>query len=350
MILLSLLQFKRGVVGGAADYISGLVEGLPDYFHYLVRADDDDSKGFVGTRTRLRMSFTMSRVLRVFSLLLPVDLAYRRPDIALFPQQDIFPRKIRHTKKVVIFYDLVHWVYKNYFVGPRRLLQVALERSTLREADHVVVISEQTKRELQRYYGVQPDNIYVLYPVVPQRPHLSMDDPIGTDYVLYPANSWPHKRHKLLIEAIQEINTESPSTSMTLVLTGYVYRGNQRMLSMCDGTHIRHLGYVSRATLHSLYAHCRFVVFPSRYEGFGIPIVEAMTFGKRILASDIPILREIAGDSISYFQTKEQLKSELIRLWLEPVSSDLGAWYEPYLARFQSRRICGEFRHYLESL
>lgn len=356
MILFSLLQFKRGIVGGAASYISGLVESLPSYFHYLVRVDDDDSEDFAGARTTLRLSFRMSQVLRVLSLLAPVDLPYRKqverldPDLILFPQQDVFPRKIRHPKKIVIFYDVIHWVYKNYFTGPRMLVQVALERAALREAYRVVVISEQTKRELVRYYGVRPDDIYVLYPVVSRRSHSPLDNPVGTDYILYPANSWPHKRHRLLIEAVREVNAQSSNAPITLVLTGYVYSGDRHILRMCDGTHVRHLGYVSRATLESLFAHCRFVVFPSEYEGFGIPVVEAMAFGKRVLASDIPIFREIAGDSIAYFRTKEQLKSELVRLWCEREPSDLGARYEPPLSRFHPEKIRAEFRDYLESL
>jgi glycosyltransferase involved in cell wall biosynthesis len=298
----------------------------------------------------------MSRALRVFSLLAPADLGYRRqveklePELILFPQQDIFPRKIRGTKKAVIFYDLIHWVYRDYFAWPRRLLQIALERSTLREADHIIVISKQTKQELIRFYGVDPAKMYVLYPTLPHMPRPFVDDPVGTDYILYPANSWPHKRHKFLIEAIREINARSPNTPITLVLTGYVYRDSRWILDMCDGIHIRHLGYVSRPVLHSLYAHCRFVVFPSQYEGFGIPILEAMTFGKRVLASDIPILKEIAGDSIHYFQTQEQLKGEVVRLWSEKEPSELRTHYAPYLARFQPEKICFAFRRYLDAL
>jgi glycosyltransferase involved in cell wall biosynthesis len=356
VILLSLLQFKKGVVGGAANYISGFVEGMPGYFHYLTRRDDHDSKRFVGARTELQMSFAMGRALRVLSLLAPVDWGYRKwverlaPDLLLFPQQDIFPRRIEHPKKIVIFVDLIHWVYKNYFPGPRMLLQTMLERSALREAYRVVVISEQTKRELVQYYGVRPEDIYVLYPAIAQRSPTTTGNPIGTDFVLYPANSWPHKRHRFLIEAVREINAKRPRTPITLILTGYVYPGARQLLDLCDGTHIRHLGYVSRATLESLLAHCRFLVFPSEYEGFGIPLVEAMTFGKRILASDIPIFQEIAGDKIDYFAAKEQLKEEMVRLWSENEPSDLRERYAPRLDRFYPEKVCAEFRAYLASL
>jgi glycosyltransferase involved in cell wall biosynthesis len=92
------------------------------------------------------------------------------------------------------------------------------------------------------------------------------------------------------------------------------------------------------------------VVFPSEYEGFGIPIIEAMSFGKRVLATDIPIFREIAGDSIHYFDTKDHLISQLVRLWSEEAPYDLRAAYEPRLSRFRPEKICSEFRHYLEAL
>lgn len=357
MILLSLLQFKPGVVGGAADYISSLLESLPDFFHYLVRADDHDSRRFAGPRIPLPMSFSMSRVLRVLSLLGPADILYRRqverlcPELILFPQQDVFPRRIQHPRKIIVFYDLMHCVYRDYYAGLRKLVQVSLERASLREAYRVIAISQQTKDEVIRYYGVQPDHVYVLHPVVRRRTQSPVgDDPIGSKFILYPANSWPHKRHRLLIEAVREINARSPSTPIRLILTGYVYRRDRHILDLCDGEHVRHLGYVSRSILWSLYAHCSFVVFPSQYEGFGIPIIEAMTYGKRVLASDIPIFRESAGDAIPYFRTKEQLKSELVRLWSEKEPGDLGDLYEPRLSKFRPAEVCGRFRQYLESL
>lgn len=357
MILFSLLQFRRGIVGGAANYISGLLDGLPDYFHYLVRADDDDAQRFTGPRIPLRMSFPVSRALRVLSLPVGVDILYRQqverlcPELIVFPQQDVFPRRIRHPRKVVIFYDLIHRVFEDYYSGLRKLVQIALERASLREAYRVIVISEQTKDEVVRYYGVPSDRVYVLYPVIHRQAELLTEaDPIGRKFILYPANSWPHKRHKLLIEAVREINVRSPRTPLTLILTGYVYRRDRHILNLCDGDHIRHLGYVSRSMLRSLYAHCSFVAFPSQYEGFGIPIIEAMTYRKRVLASDIPIFRESAGASISYFRTKEHLKSELVRLWSEEEPGDLGDLYEPRLSRFDPAEVCGRFRHYLESL
>src|SRR5262249_6153734 len=109
----------------------------------------------------------------------------------------------------------------------------------------------------------------------------------------YPARFWPHKNHALLFEAFALLRRERPE--LELVLTG----GDHRFLTLPPGA--QSLGSVPLAELASLYRRASALVFPSRYEGFGSPLLEAMASGCPVAASAIPALEEVAGDAAVLF-------------------------------------------------
>jgi hypothetical protein len=118
--------------------------------------------------------------------------------------------------------------------------------------------------------------------------------------VLYPANTWHHKNHSRLIEALAHYRGRY-GEELTLVLTG-VSREGQAGLESAIESHglkelVRMLDYVSRDDLPSLYAGAACLIFPSLFEGFGIPLVEAMRVGCPIAASNVTSIPEIVGDA-----------------------------------------------------
>jgi glycosyltransferase involved in cell wall biosynthesis len=109
-------------------------------------------------------------------------------------------------------------------------------------------------------------------------------------FLLYPANRWPHKNHETLFQALELL------PDYRLVLTGY------------DGPvpeGVDSPGRVGADELVDLYRRAAALVFPSRYEGFGQPVLEALACGCPVACSDLPPLREVAGDAAVYFEPHE---------------------------------------------
>ena len=127
-------------------------------------------------------------------------------------------------------------------------------------------------------------------------------------YVLYPANTWRHKNHARLIEALARYRDET-GEALALVLTGVGKEGEAGLKAavdrdgLADSVHL--LGYVPRADLPALYAGAACLVFPSLFEGFGIPLVEAMLVGCPVAASNATSIPEVVGDAAILFDPRD---------------------------------------------
>ena len=121
-------------------------------------------------------------------------------------------------------------------------------------------------------------------------------------FFFYPANNWPHKNHRVLFAA-QRLAERMTGRPMPVVLSGAEVDGVdpwQRVFETNDLSNVRYLGFVPTADLPGLYALSRALVFPSLFEGFGMPVLEAMRVGCPVICSRLPSLLEIAGDTAVY--------------------------------------------------
>lgn len=126
-------------------------------------------------------------------------------------------------------------------------------------------------------------------------------DPICPDlpFVFYPAADWPHKNHETLLRAMAILAGRGRAEH--LVLTGMLSQSGERLHALADGLgvsgRVHFLGNVEQDRVIGLYRRARLLVFPSRFEGFGLPLVEAMQLGCPIVASRAPAVVETAGDA-----------------------------------------------------
>jgi len=151
---------------------------------------------------------------------------------------------------------------------------------------------------------------------------------------LYPARAWPHKNHACLYDAFALLRRERPE--LRLVLTGGGPSG-----AAPDGVDVR--GRVSQDELVSLYRRAAALVFPSRYEGFGQPVLEAMACGCPVACSDIPPLVEVAGGAARTFPPGDP---DAIAAAVRDVLADARPYRERGLARaasFTWERAAGKY-------
>jgi glycosyltransferase involved in cell wall biosynthesis len=236
---------------------------------------------------------------------------------------------------VLTLHDVQHHELPASFSALERRYRAWAYDAAARDATLVLTSSEHSRRSLVDLVGVDPDRLLVMsYGIDHER--FQPDGPRASGqperYVIYPANLWPHKNHERLLEAMAHVGEKD----LHLLLTGQAYGREQELLDRARelgvGDRVHHLGFVPAAMVPELYRGAVAMVFPSLFEGFGAPPLEAMASGCPVVASDRGSLAEICGDAalvvdphdpasiaagIDRIAGDEALRAELVRRGVE---------------------------------
>jgi glycosyltransferase involved in cell wall biosynthesis len=221
-----------------------------------------------------------------------------RPDVIVSPLFGPGPLHrvdaFRSTPHVVSMPDAYALDWPDALPAAETLRRRALYQS-LTGVTRVVTISEYSKRRLLHHLPLDPAAVAVVAPGVDPLPATATASPVEGRFLLYPARDWAHKRHAFLLAVMEEVWRSSPD--LTLVLTGW--RGSPA-IERRAGRHrgrVVDLGYVADDALRALYERAEALVFPSSFEGFGLPVLEAMAVGCPVVCSDLEVLRELVDDA-----------------------------------------------------
>jgi glycosyltransferase involved in cell wall biosynthesis len=180
-------------------------------------------------------------------------------------------------------------------------------------ADHVVVPSDFTRQSVQKHLGLHAAITVVPYPAQRTWHSDGAEDDVPSEgmterFLLYPANAWPHKNHDRLLRALalhKKRCAASGRAPIRLACTGSLLGRRStlehRVADLGLASLVDLLGHVSDADLRRLYRRAQGLVFPSLYEGFGLPVLEAMAFGTPVACSESGSLSEVGGDAVLYF-------------------------------------------------
>jgi glycosyltransferase involved in cell wall biosynthesis len=303
VIGISLLTLVPGVVGGSETYARELVRSLArvghlDYHVYVPPSAADAADGLPCTVvTAYRGGSTMPRRMLAMSLAAAAPGRIRRQlpvdsmGAVHYPLTIALPR-LREVPAVASVLDLQHELHPRFFSRAELAYRKVVYRATVGRCRALIAISEHVKETLVERLGVEPGRVHAV--------HLGIDHdrfrPAGGErepFLLYPANRWPHKNHNRLLEAFALVRREQPE--LQLVLTGLGHEGR------ADPPGVVVRGRVTDDELVSLYQRAATVVFPSLYEGFGQPPLEAMACGCPVAASTAGALPEVLGDAARYF-------------------------------------------------
>jgi glycosyltransferase involved in cell wall biosynthesis len=219
---------------------------------------------------------------------------------------------VREPPTVVTLQDLQHELQPQFFSRAERAWRRVAYRPSVRRARFVIVPSEHVRETALERLGLEPQRVRVIpYGVDHERFRRSTAP--REPFLLYPANRWPHKNHERLLEAFALIRRERPELRFVLTGAGHEDLAESR-------------GYVTREELADLYARASALVFPSLYEGFGLPPLEAMASGCPAAVSNAGALPEVCGEAARLFDptSPEEMASAVLEVLADP---------EPYARR-----------------
>ena len=216
-------------------------------------------------------------------------------DALHFPLSVMLP-PLWEPATVTTVVDLQHEELPEFFGRAELAYRRRVYGWTIRRSRIVIAISEHGRATLIERYGLAPERVRAIPLAVDHETFRPGETALRGSYLLYPARPWPHKNHARLFEAFGRLRTARPE--LRLVLTGEGDYG-----ALPPGVEAR--GRVSRDELVRLYQGAAALVFPSQYEGFGMPVLEAMACGCPVACSDVTSLPEVAGDAASLFDPRD---------------------------------------------
>ena len=250
-------------------------------------------------------------------------------DVVHFPRQGAF---LTDVPSVYQPHDLQHLHLPKYFTRRERIAREVLYRAFCDQANTVVMMTRWGRDDISAKYGLPRDKVCVIpgASVLAAYPAPSSEDlkrvtakfSLPKAFAFYPAQTFPHKNHLTLLKALA-IARDHHGRRIPLVASGYqneffaVIKKQSEELGLSDL--VRFVGFVDTLELRSLYRLARCLVFPSAFEGWGLPVTEAFAEAVPVVCSDATSLPEVVGDAalIVPVDDTEQLANALVRVWTD---------------------------------
>jgi glycosyltransferase involved in cell wall biosynthesis len=319
---IALLTLVPGEHGGAESATRELLRALHrgGTLPYRVYLPPGAADGSEGLPSEFVAEYRHARTIR--ERLAAMALAAARPGPLRRHLRDAdvvhYPLTIRippvSAPSVVTLQDVQHLDLPQLFSRGERAFRMLAYHRSARSAQILVVPTAFVRNRVADSLGIDAGRIRVIGYGVDHARFSPTDEP-REQFLLYPARAWPHKNHALLFEAFALLRRRRPE--LRLVLTGGGHSG-----SVPEGVDAR--GQVSGDELVSLYRRAAALVFPSLYEGFGLPLLEAMACGCPVACSDIPTLLEVCGDAAQTFPPDDP---EAIAAAVAAVLDDPDPWH-----------------------
>jgi glycosyltransferase involved in cell wall biosynthesis len=329
MVGISLLTLVPGELGGSETYVRELLLGLGrvgelSYRVLLPPVAPEAAQGLPAeTAHDYRNAQTVPQRLVAMTAAVarpgPLRRGLRGADVVHYPLTLRIPAL---APSVVTLHDVQHLDLPTMFPRSELLFRRLAWHRSVRSAELVIVPSEFVRDRVVEHLRLDPGRIRVT-PLGLDHASLTPGLEEREPFLLYPARAWPHKNHQRLFEAFGLVRRERPD--LRLVLTG-----GGDFTSLPDGVEAR--GHIPWRDVVDLMQRASALVFPSLYEGFGQPPLEAMACGCPVASSNAGALPEVVGDAALLFDPHDP---EAIATAVLDLVADPAPWRRRGLARAQ---------------
>jgi glycosyltransferase involved in cell wall biosynthesis len=249
--------------------------------------------------------------LRRFGIEFPIEfLARTSGDFVLYPNFLSYP-SATHMPSAPVIHDLTYLDLPDYVAAKNRSDLTRFVPVAIKRGSFVVTVSEFSKQKICTHYNVPAEQVLVT-PIPPADPVLHDEITrqqtlvklgITKPFLLFLGTIEPRKNILQLIAAYQQLAPELRDKYQLVIAgrIGWNCEAEEAKLRELQGSSVIHIGYVEEPVKEMLYQSADYFVHASHYEGFGMPLLEAMSYGAPCIVSDIPVFREVAGDNATYF-------------------------------------------------
>lgn len=245
---------------------------------------------------------------KIFSLKEQIILPLMIPPCDIFwsPYMNVPFLPCRAKYRVVTLHDVFHLANPQYYGRLKCLFIGAYYHFSCKKSDLILTVSGFSKSEIRKYCGDKAyDKTVSVYNGSEIDASKVSPKSIGNDYVLFVGNVKPHKNIKNALLGFQKMGNENLKFVIVGKKDGFITADNEVFTIVeklnAKSERVLFTGNISDDELYRWYMGAKMLIQPSFYEGFGLPIVEAMTFGLPIACSDIPVFKELGGDKLAYF-------------------------------------------------
>lgn len=357
---IDLLWVRTGICGGTESYIRNLLDGFAQYDReneYVLFAAKDNARSFYkyaqAPHMRLQTCCVKSgnRVLRILweNRYLDAAAARCRVDLMLVP---VYSKPAAHASGVPyvsVIHDFQALHYPEYFSAAKRCFMKYSWKRTVRTSAGLVTISEAVRKDLTRYFPAAESKAVSIYnPVITRESGLTaevIESRFGIRRMAYfycVSSMLPHKNLDTILRVIRDM----PGSCLVISGVGREQSMRQKLHAYRIAERVVLTGVVSDRIRDCLYENCRLFLFPSVFEGFGMPPVEAMRKGKRVVMTRCACLEEVTQGKAVYVEAPYSAAE-----WKEKIQYALTLPEEKMPFReYELREIIRQYRQLFESL
>ena len=296
---------------GIGTYLQNLLPALGESFELTLLGNPDELSDLKGRVIPTTIPiYSVAELLR-FPRLVP------RCDVFWSPHYNAPLLPVRAKTRLVTVHDVFHLAHRSTLSLPQRGYATLAFRAAARFSKHIITVSEFSKTEIQRYLRVPAERISVIPNGVDHalfRPPRDKSQPrrvrekysLPPRYLLYVGNVKPHKNLITLVDAFASLPEALTDRHLVIVgqREGFITGDTELAQALQNdpplARRVHFTGFVQQADLPVLYRLAELFVFPSKYEGFGLPPLEAMACGCPVVVSDRASLPEICGTAADY--------------------------------------------------
>lgn len=298
---------------GIGTYMKNLINVLLEDYHLILLGDPSEIKKHIKLGEIEIINFQSPIYSVSEQFIFPFKISYC--DLFISTHYNIPLAPIKAKKRIVIIYDANHLAFYNQLSMAQKLYTKLMMNGAVKMSDTIITISEFSKSEILKYLSVDPVKIKVLpFGIDPEMINLELNKEISQPisipekFLLFVGNVKPHKNLINLLRAFEILLQSGKDYKLVIVgkKEGFI-TGDKEVFEFIEGNkllneHIIFTGQIENRELYNYYRKASVFIFPSLYEGFGIPPLEAMICGCPVIATDLTAIPEICGDAVLYIK------------------------------------------------